>query len=243
MSETTAPAPVSAPLQAKVSRRSLMIGGAMALTAGVAHELRPRSVDAADAIKIGPLIPSAIGPWRFVGSDGMVVARPEEEEDGPSDGYDQLVTRVYAANGLPTVMLLLAYGGAQGGGLQLHRPETCYPGQGFKLSKHEDLDLNFGRREPLVHARRFTATRDERIERLIYWTRIASQFPRNTAEEYTAILRSALTGSVADGLLVRMSTISDDIAGSDRALDQFAHELLAAAPQAARKMLIGGGAA
>lgn len=237
MSEATLP-PTRA-LGTTISRRSMMIGGAMALTAAAAHELRPRSVDAADAIKIGPLIPSTIGPWRFVGSDGMVIARPEEEEDGPADGYDQLVTRVYAAQGLPTVMLLLAYGGAQGGGLQLHRPETCYPGQGFALSKHEDLDLRFGTQSPQVHARRFTATRDERIERLIYWTRIAAQFPRNTAEEYAAILRSALTGSVADGLLVRMSTIGPDIKGSDRALDRFAHELLAATPPAARRMLIG----
>ena len=35
----------------------------------------------------------------------------------------------------------MAYGDDQRGGLQAHRPEVCYPAQGFKLGKVEDGTL------------------------------------------------------------------------------------------------------
>ena len=43
-------------------------------------------------------------------------------------------------------MLSMAYGDDQRGGLQAHRPEVCYPAQGFKLGKVEDgsLSTSFG---------------------------------------------------------------------------------------------------
>lgn len=229
------------PAAAAMSRRAVIAGGAMALAAGTAYAMRPRPVEGVTAPRLGPLVPSAIGPWRHAGSVGLVVARAEDEEDGPADGYDQLVTRVYAAPGLPTIMLLLAYGAAQGGGLQLHRPETCYPGQGFVIRDFGDADLHFPDARASVRGRRFTAVRDERVERLIYWTRIADRFPKSTFEEYGAILASALAGGVADGLLVRMSTVEPDPLRADAALNGFAHGLVAAVPAAARRMLIGSG--
>lgn len=230
---------IKGPLIGKMTRRSVIVGATMAATAGAAYAMRPRAAAIATAPKLGRLIPHTIGPWKFLSSDGLVVARAEEDEEGPADGYDQLVTRVYSAEGRPTIMLLLAYGAAQGGGLQLHRPETCYPGQGFGLHDFSDIDLRFSGSGADVRCRRFTATRDERSERLIYWTRIATSFPRNTLEEYRAILSSAIAGSVADGLLVRLSTLDTDIAQADAALQDFARVMIAAAPAAGQTMLIG----
>lgn len=222
-----------------VSRRVMLAGMAMMATGSIAFALRPRSVDAAHSMRLGPLVPNRIGPWRFVGDEGLVIARSAGEVDGPAEGYDQLVARVYAAPGQPTIMLLLAYGGAQGGGLQLHRPETCYPGQGFTLADYQDVTLHFAQALTEVRARRFTAYRDDRVERLLYWTRIGERFPRSTADEYGAILASTLSGKVADGLLVRMSVIGDDIASTDVALVQFARAMVTATPASGQRMLIG----
>ena len=215
-------------------RRSLAVGGAFAVTAATAYVATPRRAEHRLAkVKLAKLIPLQIGAWCYATNDGVVV--PSQE--GPVDGYDQVLTRVYDADGLPSIMLLIAYGSTQGGSLQLHRPETCYPGQGFKLSGFSELALHPSAGEQ-VAARTFTATRDERIERLVYWTRIAESFPRNTAEEYRAIVGSVLRGVVPDGILVRVSTIGSDIARSDQALAAFAAALIDS-PVAARPILVG----
>lgn len=215
-------------------RRSLAVGSAFALTSATAYAVMPRRSEHRLAkVKLDTLIPLEIGAWRFATSDGVVV--PSQE--GPVDGYDQVLTRVYDAVGLPSIMLLIAYGSTQGGSLQLHRPETCYPGQGFKLSGFSEISLRPSPDEQIA-ARTFTATRDDRIERLVYWTRIAESFPQSTAEEYRAIIGSVLRGIVPDGILVRVSTIGPDIGRADRALMEFAAALIDS-PAASRPLLVG----
>ncbi len=214
--------------------RSLAVGAAFTVTAAAAFAATPRRAEHRLAkARLGQVIPLQIGAWRYATSDGVVV--PSQE--GPVDGYDQVLTRVYEADGLPSIMLLIAYGSTQGGSLQLHRPETCYPGQGFKMSGFAERALQPVAGEQ-VAARTFTATRDDRIERLVYWTRIADSFPRSTAEEYRAIIGSVLHGVVPDGVLVRISTIGPDIEQSDRALAAFSAALIDA-PVAARPILVG----
>lgn len=220
-----------------LTRRSFVVGALAGGTALAAYAATPRKEEHRLArTKLGALVPVAIGPWRYVNADGVVVARAEE--DVPTDGYDQLVTRTYEAPGRPAIMLLLAYGSTQGGSLQLHRPETCYPGQGFRLSQFDEPDLAFAGVGP-VRSRRFTARRDDRIERLIYWTRIGAEFPRNTAQEYRAILSRVLSGVIPDGILVRISTLGDNIAESDAALGDFAVAMVAALPNNGRRILLG----
>lgn len=219
-----------------VGRRGFFVGGAMLLAAGGAYAAKPRRAEHRLARhKLGSLVPRTIGPWRATAPVGMIVATEESEN---TDGYDQLLTRVYVGQGLPTVMLLMAYGSTQGGSLQLHRPETCYPGQGFALDAFDQHDFVLGDRQS-VHTRRFTAKRDERIERVLYWTRIGKSFPLSTLQEYRAILGSVLQGYVADGILVRMSVIGTDIAGSDEALARFLPQMLAVATPPGRQLLIG----
>jgi EpsI family protein len=186
-------------------------------------------------MKLGDIVPPRIGRWSHGDKQSVIVARADDAF--PAAGSDQLVARSYRSADAPTVMLLIAYGSTQGATLQLHRPETCYPGQGFRLSDFSEpaLALGGGR----IQARRFTATRDQRVERLIYWTRIANSFPRNTAGEYAAILGSVVSGMVPDGVLVRLSTLTPDIAQADAALDRFAAELVRSVSPLGRRVLLG----
>lgn len=227
---------------ANLSRRAVLAGALAAAGAGAAWRLRPRPQQSAiPAASLNRLVPLAVGPWRYLNAAGVVVARPEDA-DGPADtsGYDQLLARNYAAPGLPPIMLLIAYGSTQGGSLQLHRPETCYPGQGFRLSDFSERSLVLPGSGP-VASRGFTAVRDDRIERLVYWTRIAKAFPRSTFEEYSAILHEVLRGVVPDGILVRISSIGADTRASDRAIGQFARDLLQASPAQIKALLVGSG--
>ena len=226
----------STPLRAQegLTRRAFAVGSLMTFAALGSYVAQPKRIESRlGKQKLGTLIPQKIGPWQFSGSAGIVNA----QEDGPIDGYDQVLTRTYSASGLPEIMLLMAYGSAQGGGLQLHRPETCYPGQGFRLSDFADWEVKPGPGQTF-ESRAFTATRDERIERVVYWTRIADSFPLTTAQEYRAIFASLLAGLVPDGLLVRISTIGAEISKSDRALRAFQAALVHEAV-AARAVLFG----
>jgi EpsI family protein len=219
-----------------ISRRQTLIGLACAATAATAVAAAPRRTeDRLKGIKLNDLVPARIGPWSYGDTQSVVVARADDAF--PTAGSDQLVARSYRADNAPTIMLLIAYGSTQGATLQLHRPETCYPGQGFKLSGFSEPGLALG--PARIQARRFTATRDQRIERLVYWTRIANSFPLNTAGEYAAILGSVLSGMVPDGVLVRLSTLSSDTAQADAALGAFAAELVQSISPLGRRILLG----
>ncbi len=221
-----------------IGRRGFLIGGTMAAAAAVAYAAQPRRTEHRLAgVQLGELIPREIGPWRFVSREGIVIAR--EDEAQPSEGYDQVLSRTYAADGLPAIMLLIAYGSTQGGSLQLHRPETCYPGQGFRLSDFSERDLALGGPRP-VAARRFTATRDERVERLMYWSRIGNRFPLSTADQYAATLASVLRGVIPEGVLVRVSTIGAGIAVADAGLADFASAMAGSLNSAGKRILLGG---
>ncbi len=219
------------------SRRAVLIGSATAAAATLAFAAKPRRAEhRLMKENLADLIPRMIGAWTVTTLAGMVVAT--EDQAVAAEGYDQLLTRVYRADGLPTIMLLLAYGSTQGGSLQLHRPETCYPGQGFQLSGFTDSELYLGSGQH-VDARRFTARRDDRIERLTYWTRIANSFPRNTAQEYRSIIASVFQGQVADGLLVRISSLGTDTDVLDSVIANFAKLMIEATNRMGRELLVG----
>ena len=225
------------PVSATISRRQTLIGLACAAAAGTAFAAAPRrSEDRLRGIKLDSLVPTRIGPWSYGDAQDVIVARADDAL--PVAGSDQLVARAYQAKNVPAIMLVVAYGSTQGATLQLHRPETCYPGQGFKLENFSEPELKFASFR-LVHARRFTAIRDERVERVVYWTRIADSFPRNTAGEYRAILGSVLKGVVPDGVLVRISTITRDHFAADRALNEFASALVRQTSAEGRRILLG----
>ncbi len=218
-----------------LTRRAVLIGSAQIVTAVATYAATPRRSEARlVSFRLEDLVSLKVGQWGFVSRAGVVAPRA----DGTVDGYDQVVTRVYEAPNLPAIMLLIAYGSTQGGALQLHRPETCYPAQGFSLSDPMPFDLDFGTNE-IIKARAFTARRDARIERLIYWTRIADSFPTDTAEEYRAIFGSVLKGVTPDGILVRVSTLGADIDLMDKALQTFVTALVHTTIDPGLQILVG----
>jgi len=135
----------------------------------------------------------------------------------------------------------MAYGSSQGGMLQIHRPEICYPASGFRLSetKVTSIPISDGHEVP---ARSFTARSDTRMEQVLYWTRIGDLVPTSWTSQRLAVIRNNLVGSVPDGLLVRLSTVSPDPAQSQAILKRFAAMMLDAMPAGTRRQLIGAAA-
>lgn len=218
------------------SRRDVIFGGALALTAGAAFAAMPRRRQ----MEIGPnqldsIVPHAIGPWRYQSQSGLILPPPDQLARLL---YDQQVTRYYQAAGALPVMLLMAYGNSQSGMLQVHRPEICYPASGFRLTDQRTgmLPIDGPADIPI---RTFTAISDTRVERVLYWTRIGESLPASWVAQRVAVMRSNLNGVIPDGLLVRISTVSEQEDQAMAALSEFGRAMLRASGPRGRRMLIG----
>ena len=217
------------------SRRAVIIAGFFAVTAGAAAALTPRFHERfLVGVKLGDVIPQKVGAWSAV--DGGSVVVPEQAE--ATSVYDQVLTRSFVAPGQPAVMLLIAYGGAQSGLMKVHRPNVCYETNGFKIGalSPAQVHLSNGRTVP---SERFIATRSDRIEQVLFWTRIGSGFPVTLDEQRWMTLQEGFKGLIPDGVLVRMSTIGPDAVASRKALDTFASALVNESGAQAKALLVG----
>jgi EpsI family protein len=120
--------------------------------------------------------------------------------------------------------------------MRVHRPEVCYAASGFQIHGLHSLDLAVGPARNIA-AQTFVGLRDDRVENVLYWTRIAGVFPRNLMDQRLAMLKLGLEGVVPDGVLVRMSALGQGETGP--ALMQFANEMIHEAGPAERALLLG----
>lgn len=221
------------------SRRDLLLGMATLSAAGAAWAGTPTKVQ--KSIPDGgleKLIPDRVGAWTFATASGLVLPPPDQLARLL---YDQQVARTYTAPDRPAVMLLLAYGSSQGGMLQIHRPEICYPASGFELSNSVETSISLPSGYA-IPARRFTGRSDARVEQVLYWTRIGDYLPVSWTRQRLAVMYSNFAGYVPDGLLVRASLISNDPVSAQRTLTDFFRAMLQGMTLPQRRMLIGSAA-
>ena len=220
-------------------RRQFVFGGVLLAASAATAAIAPRrTVDTLAAGALDRIVPDTLGPWRFASQSGLVLP---PQDDLSQRIYDQVLTRVYVAGSLPDMMLLIAYGSTQDSGLQLHRPETCYPGAGYVLGERSTPALT-GMGDPAAHATYLTATRGDRTEQILYWTRIGREFPLSEWDEKVAILRENLHRALPDGVLVRVSTISPAREAMLPTIERFNASLVAGLGSEGRRILLGRGA-
>lgn len=222
-----------------ISRRDALLGGTLLLGAGGAFALTPRKrLNLLGDRKLDKLIPEKLGAWRAVPSNALVL--PEAREGSLADQlYSQTVSRLYESDTEPPVMLVVAYGDTQSDQLQLHRPENCYAAVGFLIEQSRPMMI------PLpgggqVPARALVATADQRVEPILYWTRIGDALPTTAADQRRVKMMGELNGYVSDGVLVRLSTVGAPDDATFAALRRFAATMVAAMPAVGRPALIGG---
>ena len=185
------------------------------------------------------IIPMQFGDWvEVTDSLGSTIVDPEQQ-DALNNLYTQTVGRTYLHK--PSgrqVMLSVAYGDNQTFSKQLHRPESCYSSQGFKIeSLHEEVLKT--PRFP-INVRRMTALRSSTLEQVTYFIRIGDKVIGGppSALNY-ARMGMGLKGYISDGLLFRVSEVADDEKMSNQLNDQFINDLLKAISPAQQAILIG----
>lgn len=213
-----------------------MIFGGVLGAAGIAAYAGGGSMSllASDSPPLNRLVPSEVGRWRSIGSQGLVLPA----EAPRSKAYDQELKRIYGGAGVRPMMLVIAYSGRPRQGLlQLHDPQVCYPGAGFSIDgmNRSELPLTSAGSIPV---QTFTARAPWRIEQVLYWTRIGDRIMSFGGDQHLAIVKAVLRGEVPNGVLVRISTFGSGPAVlSD--IRMFASQLLESAPDRAREALLG----
>jgi EpsI family protein len=190
------------------------------------------------ALSLEGMVPKQFGDWREEPQRFVQVVNPQTQEL-LDKLYSQVLTRTYVNAGGYRILLSIAYGSDQRGAMQMHKPEVCYPAQGFVLEKNDAGSLVTALGE--IPVRRLLTTLGPRREPVTYWFTIGDTAIRGKLEKRLADLRYGLTGRIPDGMLFRISSIDPDPAQAFRIQDQFVDQLLAAVSVDDRKRLSGLG--
>lgn len=246
------------------TRRSVVLAASLVLAAVASVGLRPGVSPEAEARAQVPLeslfpqhIPTEVpvaggterGSWRLDPvASGMV--RPAFEAARRFQMYDQVLERTYVHPSGQRVMLSVAYGRQQSVGLQMHRPEVCYRAGGFRVSDVTPGELVLPvtsadgaslatLRLPVV---RLLASLPARPEPVTYW-RLLGDEP--VQDERSLRVQQLVAGlghhRLADGLLVRVSTIDADTEAGWRWQELFARDMARALSPAQRARVLGAG--
>jgi exosortase B len=232
--------------------RAVILGLSLVTVALASFWLRPGVSAQAEAraqIPLESLFPTEIpthistpvgmqgSAWRLDPvASGMV--RPAFEAARRFQMYDQVLERTYIHPSGQRVMLSVAYGRQQSVGLQMHRPEVCYRAGGFRVSRVTPgiLQLPLGAL-PVVH---LMAELPERPEPITYWRLLGDEL---VYDEGSFRVRQLLSGlsrqGLADGLLVRLSTLDVNAEAGWRWQEIFVRDLEAALSPRQRLRVLG----
>lgn len=208
----------------------------LAAVGGIAARPGTKAGERGPSISLETMVPRQFGSWKELPNQQVAVVNPQTKELLDKI-YSQTLTRTYVDSKGYRIMLSLAYGDDQRGALQAHKPEVCYPAQGFKLHSNEvaKLRTDFGP----IDGRRLNTSLGARKEPITYWFTMGERTVGSQMERRVNELRLALTGQVPDGLLFRVSSIDDNPARAFSAQQVFINDLMRAVPPDDRVRLGG----
>lgn len=217
---------------------SFIMGLLMVLSAALTMAMTPSAeiADQQNQINLEAMIPGEFNDWKIDVSIASIMVNPDVKGT-VSRIYSQTLSRTYINNQGERVMLSIAYGRDQRVDLQIHRPEVCYLTGGFDIGELTKtfVDTTIGR----IPVMRLVAKQGIRNEPITYWIRMGDSLTRGWFEQKSAALSYGLTGKVPDGLLFRVSTISNDEQDSYRIQQAFLTALLQAVRSEDRYWLVG----
>jgi len=219
-------------------RLSLVAGVLMVSSAVVAKILTPteRLAKVRAPLVLETTIPTKFGDWIEEKELTAQVINPETA-DALAKIYTQTLSRNYINRNGERIMLSIAYGEDQTSGLQLHYPEVCYPAQGFSLAwaTKGTLMTNLGE----LRVKRLSTALGSRNEPVTYWTTMADKVVLGGYDTKFAQLSYGLRGQIPDGLIFRVSSISNDAQQAFKVQEDFVRQIADALPVQFRSRFIG----
>lgn len=220
------------------SFKHVVIGLCMFAAAGMALALKPthKIADNGPKFDLEALIPKTFGNWKIDETITPLIANPQQQAL-INKIYNQTLVRTYVNPSGDRIMLSIAYGGDQSDDMAVHKPEICYPAQGFQILKNATDVFTTG--QGSIPVRRLVAAQGQRVEPITYWTTVGDAVAVNGVKWKLQQLKYGLTGKIPDGLLFRISSIQADDIKAFQSQDAFARDLLKALPPSGRQRIIG----
>lgn len=229
-----------------MTRRRFTAGIAAAMMVGAftaSQVLRPTKhlADMIGHIELEKAFPAQFGDWKIDDLSGPVQLVSPVLQAVIDRIYNQTLSRTYVNSTGQRIMLSVAYGGDQSDATRAHRPEVCYPAQGFQIMSSGTGSISGAGREILV--RQLVAKSGARIEPITYWVITGNDISQTGTQQKISQLRYSLRGVIPDGMLVRVSNIDADPKAAFGLHERFIAELSAALPREYRDRIIGAAAA
>jgi EpsI family protein len=222
----------------KLSIKNIVLLALMLISAALGSALRP-TISLADErppIDLASMVPTAFGEWHEETNVIAQVVNPQQK--GAIDKiYSQTLSRTYVNKQGYRIMLSIAYGKNQSDAIQLHKPEICYPAQGFVLLKKQASQLDLMGRS--IAATQITTSLGQRFEPVTYWTVVGDHITTSQINKKLTEMRYALQGRIPDGMLVRVSAIDQNTYQAQTLQKQFANAMVATIAPVHQQRFVG----
>jgi EpsI family protein len=206
--------------------RNVILAALMFVSSGFAMALRPthKIADEGPEVNLETMIPKQFADWQEEPQRGGQIINPQVKEKLDRI-YTHTLGRTYVNAKGERIMLSIAYGADQSDAKQLHYPEVCYPSQGFQVISTQPgiLKTDFGD----IRVKRIMTVMGNRSEPLTYWTTVGNKVVRGGNEPKFEQLRYGFQGKIPDGLLFRVSSITQDAENGYVNQQSFVRELIA----------------
>lgn len=199
----------------------MLMSASLAVVATPTHRLAEKG----GKVNLEAIVPTSFGGWKLDPSIIPVQVSPDVQAKLDKI-YDQTLARTYV-NGIgQRIMLSIAYGGDQSDAMQVHRPEICYAAQGFQIIRDGfgTLVTDYG----TLPVKRLFATMGRRQEPITYWITIGDRPTYAGIRQKLTQLAYGLSGTIPDGMLVRVSSLDSNEEQAYKVQDDFVRSLLAA---------------
>lgn len=219
--------------------RATCFAAAMVFASALAVAMQPRNflADVHGRQRLAQLVPERFGAWTL--DTTMVPIPPSPDLQQLLDQtYDEVLARSYRHADGRRVMLSLAYGRNQHKGMNTHRPEVCYPSQGFKIVSGTTAG-QLGFQGQNIPVQRLVAALGARNEPITYWLLVGERITEFGYAQRWATIRHGLRGEVPDGVLVRVSSVDGDNTGAFLLHERFVQDLLGSLSASQRVRLLG----
>lgn len=205
---------------------------------GLAHVTKPtiHLTDQRGKVDIEEIFPESFGGWRVDTNMPVSIVSPDVEAMLKSL-YAQTVSRTYIGPRGERIMLSVAYGGDQSDATRAHRPDVCYPAQGFDILSNSDALIDVGQAE--LPVRHMLAKQGQRLEPVTFWFVVGEYIAVSGQQQKLAQLRYGVRGIIPDGMLVRVSSINSDATTAYQDQARFIADLRGSVPQSSRQRIFG----
>jgi len=186
-------------------------------------------------------IPLNIGEWTNQASPYAQVSTNPVTQAISDSIYDQVLTRAYEDKSGNQIMLAIAFAQEQRQDIKIHRPEVCYPAQGYQMLQSNEHVFQVSGYPYSIYGKQQIFKNENRIEAVSYWIRLGNAYPKTGLEMRIKILKDGLKGELDDGVLVRVSSIinsESEALGAFELHERFIENLLNAVSNTSPNLLV-----